>query len=243
MKHYSIDQYAINSSFYALDPRAKIVSLLFFVLVIALIHELKALIIAFFSVFIMIAISRVPILHITKRYIIALPFIFFAFLSIYFYSGIYNAILIFLRISVCVLTLILLSTTTPFFDLLNALQKLKIPKLFIVMLMFTYRYFFVFVDELERMKIARKARCFSFGKSFFDKYSMKIISFTCGMVLVRAYDRGTRIYDALKSRGYDGNIKTIKNFCFKHYDYVFIAIIFFVSFFIISISLGVVIWE
>jgi cobalt/nickel transport system permease protein len=123
-----------------------------------------------------------------------------------------------------VLALIILSSTTPFFDLLKGFQRLKVPKIFIILLMFTYRYFFVFIEELHRMKLARKSKGFHGGKHLFDKQGMKTISFTAGMVLVRAYQRGVRIYDSLMARGYTGEIKTLTELKFKNIDYSFCLI-------------------
>ena len=39
------------------------------------------------------------------------------------------------------------------------------------------------------------------GKHLFDKKGMQLISFTAGSVLIRAYERGNRMYTALVSRG------------------------------------------
>jgi cobalt/nickel transport system permease protein len=111
----------------------------------------------------------------------------------------------FIRISTCVLALILLSSTTPFFDLLKGFQRLKVPNIFIILIMFTYRYFFVFIEELYRMKLARKSKGFRGGK------------------------RGVRIYDALVTRGYRGEIKTLTPLKFKSLDYCFCSIFMVIS--------------
>jgi cobalt/nickel transport system permease protein len=139
----------------------------------------------------------------------------------------------FLRISTCVLLLIILSSSTPFFDLLKASQRLKVPKLFLTLLMFLYRYLFVFTEEYQRMKMARKARGFKGGRHLLDRKAMHTISSTAGMLLVRAYNRGTNIYDALVSRGYDGEIKTLTKFRFRSLDYTFSANIILFSFFLL----------
>jgi cobalt/nickel transport system permease protein len=95
--------------------------------------------------------------------------------------------------------------------------------------MFTYRYFFVFVEEMHRMKVARKARAFHGGRHLLDKHGMRTISFTAGMILVRAYQRGLTIYDALITRGYDGNIRTLKPLRFDILDFMFCSVFFSMS--------------
>ena len=71
------------------------------------------------------------------------------------------------------------------------------------------------------MRLARKARGFRGGKHLFDKRNMRTISFTAGMILIRAYKRGVRIYDALLIRGYDGKIKTLRPLRFTFNDFGF----------------------
>lgn len=223
MRHGTIDQHAKRSSFYNLDPRAKVVGIIFFIVVVALLRDIWSLIISLLLVISLLSISNIPLRHLAKRYAISLPFVFFASISLLFYSGLLPSLAMFIRISTCVLLLILLSSSTPFFDLLKASQSLKIPKLMLTLLMFLYRYIFVLTEEYQRMKMARKARGFKGGKHLLDRKGMHTLSSTAGMVLVRAYQRGVRIYDALLSRGYNGEIKTLTEMRFKGVDYAFCA--------------------
>jgi cobalt/nickel transport system permease protein len=236
MRHGTIDQYAKRSSFYALDPRAKIIAIIFFIVVVALLSDLLPILISFILVLFILIISNIPAKHLLKRYALALPFVFVASLSLYFYSGLSASLAMFIRISTCVLLLILLSSSTPFFDLLKASQRLRVPKLMVTLLMFLYRYIFVLTEEYQRMRMAQKARGRKRGKHLFDKKGMHTISQTAGMVLVRAYHRGVRIYDALRSRGYSGDIKTLTHMRFKSVDYAFCANMIFFSVFILWID-------
>lgn len=210
MRHSPVDEYAKRSAFYHLDPRAKVLGVFVFVVVAALLTEIVALAAALSFVVTINLLSGVPLEHTAKRYLIALPFILFPALSMYLTADLLSSVSMFVRISACVFALILLSCTTPFLELLEALRRLKVPRLFVVLLMFTYRYFFLFVEELRRMRNARKARGFGGGKHLFDKRGMRIISYTAGMVLVRSYERSVRIYEALLARGYDGSIRTLR---------------------------------
>ncbi len=99
--------------------------------------------------------------------------------------------------------------TTPFFDTLRALRWFKVPPLICNLVMFTYRFIFVLLDEMGRMRLARKSRGFTGGRSLLDKEAFKTISYTIGMVFVRSNVRAGKIYDALLSRGYSGEIKTL----------------------------------
>jgi cobalt/nickel transport system permease protein len=229
MRHSNIDQYARDSNYFIFDSRIKIIAILIFVIFVALLRDLITLIVAFCFVISFIAISGVPGRHIFKRYLLALPFIIFASLAVLFTNNIELVFSMYFRISSCVLALIILSCTTPFFDLLKGLQSLKLPGIFIVLLMFTYRYFFVFIEELHRMRQARIARGFTGGRHLFDKRSMRTISYTAGMLLIRAYQRGVRIYDSLLVRGFDGKIRTLTPFKINELDMGFGLVLIFMG--------------
>lgn len=233
MRHSNIDQYARESNFYHFDSRVKIIGILFFVIFVALLRDFIPLIIAFSFIILIILISNVPGSHIFKRYLLTLPFIIFASLTVLFTNNLIMFFSMYLRISTCVLALIVLSCTTPFFDLLKGLQSLKLPGIFIVLLMFTYRYFFVFIEELHRMRQARVARGFTGGKHLLDKWSMKTISYTAGMLLIRAYNRGVRIYDSLLVRGFDGKIRTLTPFKITGLDLIFGLILIFMGIYLL----------
>ena len=225
MRHGTIDQNATLSRFYFLDARIKIISILIFVVVVSLLREKYSLTVAVLFIVLLIIISKIPLIHFIKRYCYAFPFILFASLSLFLTNNIQAGFYMFIRISTCVLALLFLSSTTAFFDLLKGLQKLKIPNIIIVLLMFTYRYFFVFIEEKDRMTLARKSRGFHTKSHLFDKRTMQVIAYTIGMILIRAYERGLRIYDALKVRGYEGTVKTLTKMQIKPIDYIFCFII------------------
>jgi cobalt/nickel transport system permease protein len=157
----------------------------------------------------LVALSGVPSGHYLRRYAIALPFIIFPAVSALLLQETEHFAMFVLRISACVIPLLVLSSTTPFFELVKGLRRMGLPEIFTVMLTFLYRYAFLFQDELERMLRGRRARGFAGGRSMFDRRAMGAISATAGMVLVRAHKRGVRVYDALVARGYTGELRTL----------------------------------
>ncbi|MDD5502514.1 MAG: cobalt ECF transporter T component CbiQ [Candidatus Thermoplasmatota archaeon] len=208
MKHTHIDEFAAHTRL-DFDPCIKLVFTFLFVCAVAISSNWMALAAGFAFMAAVLAISGVPLDHILKRYAEAIPFIAMASLA-GFFSGWQVATILFARTSVAVLAIVLLASTTPFFEILSAFQKMRVPQIFVQMLMFTYRYIFVLSDEMGRMAQARKARGFSGGRHIFDKHGMGVISSSIGMVFVRAHERGERVYASLKMRGYDGSIKTMQ---------------------------------
>jgi cobalt/nickel transport system permease protein len=96
--------------------------------------------------------------------------------------------------------MILLSATTPFPNLLHALERLRVPRIFVMLASFAYRYLFVLVDEAERMERARDSRCYT-GRWL---WHAGVVGQTIGMLFLRSYERAERVYAAMVSRGFTG---------------------------------------
>jgi len=231
-----IDSHARESRLGSLDARAKIVALVFFVVCVSVVKGTIILAAALAYAVSLLIISGLPAGHVVKSYLLAAPFSVIAAFSVFWYSGLHPAVAMFLRISTCVLALVLLSGVTELFELLKGLRGLRVPRLFVSLLLFTYRYLFVISDEMERMSLARKARGARKGRHLLDREGMRTLSFAAGMVLVRAYERGTRMYSALQSRGYDGEIRTLRPPGLKAPDVIFMLVIPAFSAFLLSLE-------
>jgi cobalt/nickel transport system permease protein len=210
METIEIDQYSRSSSLYGFDPRVKLATAVALVVAISFLRDLTALAFALAFVIALLAISRVPLSHLLKVFSLSVPFIAVASVALLLTSGALPAAAMALRISTSVIALLLLVTTTPFFDLLRALRWFRVPYVFCSLLLFTYRYIFVILEELELMNMARRSRGFSLKGSLLSKDIFRTISFTAGMVLVRSYERSKRIYDGLLARGFRGEIHTLR---------------------------------
>lgn len=108
---------------------------------------------------------------------------------------------VFIKAILGVLAVIILSATTPFPKLLGALYAFHCPAIFIMLASFTYRYLFVLVDELYRLKRAGEARGFA-GKWL---WNARFMGEVIGTVFLRSYERGERIYIAMVARGFQGS--------------------------------------
>ena len=216
MKHSYLDRYSnLNSPIHRADPRLKILVALFFVLFILLTNSGNLLEFALYGVIIasLVIISRIPPLFILKRSLMIIPFIVLISLFLLFdrtglsaeYSGevLFRGIVIKSYLAILVLTL--LSSTTTFPSLLQGLQRLKISKVFILLLSFMYRYIFILVDEAMRLTRGKRSREFGVGKWQQIKSTAPLI----GILFIRTYERGERVYSAMCSRGFDGTIRTL----------------------------------
>jgi len=239
MRHSYLDQHSdLHSPVHSLDPRAKIVALFSFLFIVIFTPITQAQKFVLYGALILslILISRVPAKFVLKRSLAIIPFVGLVAIGLPFLGGSggsYNfgvfsvtqsAFLIFLNVLVkswlCVLAMIVLTSTTSFSKLLNGFQRLKMPRVYIMILSFMYRFIFVFDDELMRMSRARDART-SFSSSWIQ--SVKAVGGIIGALFVRSYERGERVYAAMRSRGFNGEIKLISELKMDRFDVLFIA--------------------
>jgi len=96
-----------------------------------------------------------------------------------------------------VLLAVMLASTTRFADLLDALGRLGIPDLFVRLLGLTYRFLYVFTEELSRMRRSLEARAFV-GRWIGH---VPVLGRMLGVLFLRAYERGERVHLAMVSRG------------------------------------------
>lgn len=238
MKHSFLDQYSdLKSPIHRLDPRVKIIAFFSFLLIVVFTPITKGPKFVLYGavLLLLILISKVPIKFVLKRSLVIIPFVGLVAIGLPFLEdggslslGIFtltqSAALIFLNVLVkswlCVLAMIALTSTTPFSKLLNGFQRLKMPTVFVMILSFMYRFVFILEDELGRMVRARDARTFS--PSWLQ--SVKTAGNMIGTLFLRSYERGERVYAAMRSRGYDGKIKLSKELNLNGYDISFIGV-------------------
>jgi cobalt/nickel transport system permease protein len=102
----------------------------------------------------------------------------------------------------------------------------------ISVLTFAYRYIFLFSDEAERMRRAKKSRTFKRQK---PTDGIKTLVPMVSHLFLRAFERAEKIYAAMLSRGFDRKIETLTPFKISKKDWIFFSVFLFYL-----ISVGVV---
>jgi cobalt/nickel transport system permease protein len=96
----------------------------------------------------------------------------------------------------------------------------------------TYRFLFLFVDEAYRMSLAKEART---AKNMSGINAIKTLGSMISSLLIRAYERGERVYLAMKNRGYSGEIMDLSIIKLHFRDALFIFSFFiFIAFVFLS---------
>ena len=114
---------------------------------------------------------------------------------------------------------IMLGATTSFPSTLRALEALRVPRLFVLIAGFVYRYLFVVVDEVQRMRAALAAR----GYRPRSALQSAAVGRVATALFLRTHARGERVYLAMLSRGYAGSVPALESLRFRGADIVFVS--------------------
>lgn len=214
-----------GTALHRLDPRAKVLATILFIVSVVSFgkYELSALIPYFIFPAVMISLGNLPLGFIVKKVLIIVPFVLLI--------GIFNPIFdkeVLVRFgpvgisggwiscaSIVVRTMLTLGAAltlvgiTGFPAICGALERLGMPRILAVQLLFLYRYIFVLTEEGVRTSRARELR--TFGKRGFG---MKTFGSLVGHLLLRTWQRAERIHMAMLARGFVGEFHTRKEFRF-----------------------------
>ena len=201
-----------------LDPRAKVLATLVFIVTVVSFgkYEVTALVPFFLFPVVMIALGNLPVSYIIKKIALLCPFALVVGMfnpifdrevlvqigSLGITGGWISFASIVMRSILTVGAAIVLVGVTGFPGVCLALERIGMPRVFAVQLLFLYRYIFVLTDEGSRMERARKLR--AFGK----KMEPGIFSSLVGHLLLRTWQRAERIHMAMLARGFTGEFHT-----------------------------------
>ncbi|MFC1968300.1 cobalt ECF transporter T component CbiQ [Chloroflexota bacterium] len=253
MKHGFIDQYSdLDSFIHKLDPRTKLLATLAFILAVVATPPTRWQAFACYLVLLaaLILISRLQILYVLRRALVIIPFVLMIAIFIPFFkegerAGGYNVWLwevsvtysgllvlwnVVIKAWLSVLSMILLTATTPLPNLLKGMAQLKLPQVLVMILSFMYRYIFILADEAMRMRRAWESRNFSTSR----KRHIRTVGSMIGTLFLRSYERGERVYAAMLARGFEGQARTLHQLSFGRGDFLYGVTLFL---FLASVSL------
>jgi len=178
-------------------------------------------------------VAEISFAYLLKRSAIFLPFLLAAFPIIFDKTGIplalfsigelelivsQNGMLQFVSLAVkawlTVTAAILLASTTSFTELLQAMRSLKVPPLLVAVFGLMWRYLHLMVDEVDRLTRARLSRSSTSPDSRSRTggtlaWRARVTGSMAGNLFIRSLERSERVYQAMLSRGYDGEIRAL----------------------------------
>lgn len=213
-----------KSLIHRINPIVKIlVTLIYIICVVSLEgYEVNRLIPFFLYPVIIISLSDIPIAPLLKRTVISLPFILgIGFFNLLIERNLYG-LLIFLSLLIksilTVLSSLLLIATTGMDNIAKGLLALKVPKIFVLQLMMTYKYILIFTEELITSVNAYELRSSEGG------ISLNFAGNILGRFFLRVYDRAKNIYNAMILRGFNGEFNIGKKISFTKKDIIFLIL-------------------
>ena len=125
---------------------------------------------------------------------------FWGFNLVGYEEGLARGLLIMCRVIGGVSLILFLSMSTPAHKLLVAARWFRLPKAFIELALLIYRYIFVLIEEAIAIKDAQRVRL---GYRNWQQ-SIRSVGTLGGILVLRAYDRAERVFEAMIARGYTG---------------------------------------
>jgi cobalt/nickel transport system permease protein len=202
MRHDFLDRYSrLNSPIHRLPTTVKLLFTLCVISATVSVHFTQAwfFVIVAGVLLILSALTTISWRFLFGRLMVLEPFALgIAVMALFQENGVFVFLSILTKSTLCLFTVILLSNTTPFAEILLSLKRFGVPKLLITILALMYRYLFVLIGEAERLIRARSSRTFS--NSPFRKWSA--MASLIGQLFVRSTERAERIYAAMSARGW-----------------------------------------
>ena len=204
-----------------LDPRAKLLTTFMFILTVVSFpkSEISGLIPLVIYPVALMAVGNLPATYLLKKMLLLAPFALFI--------GIFNPLFdrevvlylgpvgitggwisfasIMIRFALTVAAALILIASTGLNAVCAAIEKLGVPRIFAVQLLFLYRYIFVLVEESLRLVRAQSLRSFE-GRG----KGIRIFGYLIGQLLLRTMDRAQRIHRAMICRGFEGEIRLLR---------------------------------
>lgn len=152
-----------------------------------------------FALTVLVRTSQIPASFFLKRLLLLAPVVGgIALLSALQPHGTSVALSILVKSTLCLTTMVVLTGTTRFADLLLVLRRMRVPALLVTVLALMYRYLFVLADEASRMQRAQASRTFTTRRGRAWRSRADLVA----RIFVRSTERAERIYAAMCARGW-----------------------------------------
>jgi len=225
-----------TSVIHRLDPRVKLVVAGLFSAVVAMARSPVAVWLSLLLAVLWLGLAHLNLKKVGTRLLMVNGFIFFLWLILPFTfpgqpafmvgpltasrQGLELAGLLTLKSNTILLALISLVTTISIPTLGQALHHLRLPHKLCYLMLFTYRYLYVFEQEYHRLRQAIKVRGF---RPRTNLHTYRTYAYLVAMLLVRSHDRAERVFQAMRCRGFKGKFYSLHQFSWHRRDLVFLV--------------------
>ncbi len=229
-----------NGFLQGIEPKSKLLGILLFIITISIVKEIYILLSFYAFSVILAGASSIGIIAFIRRVwlfiplfagLIAIPAVFLTHGEpiLFFFGfaitkqGVSAAITFVLRVAASVSFIVLLILTTKWDHIMKALRVFRIPAVFILILSMTYRYIYLLLSTIEDMYFALLSRTIK-GQN--RKDGQKWAAGRIGFLFQKSRRLSEDVYDAMVSRGFDGEVRVMDSFRMKALDYIWIGFAF-----------------
>ncbi len=192
------------------EPRSRLVSGALFIFGVISLGQVTLLTAVFIFTLLFSLCSGLNYRQLQKKLLLLLPFLLLMTVPILFSAGyppaadrIELALLIVLKALTAMTFTIYIFIDHPIEEMLEAMEYLKVPAVVATVIYLTYRYAFLFIQEVQTTLRALKSRLFSLSLSH---YSLKVYGELAGGLFISSINRSENVYRAMASRGFDGKM-------------------------------------
>lgn len=237
------EEHALTKGFLqSLDPRIKMFSFLLLLAQVLFASNIQVLFFLYVFCLFLVLISRINLGFFLKRtwifiplfsLFIALPAIFGPGETIFNWQifgvklmitrqGFAGAVIFIMRVVTSVSLVVLLNITTRHFDLLKVLRIFKVPDIFIMTVGMCYRYVYLFVGIIQNTYLAIKSRV---GVGVQYQKGQNIVAWNIAALWKRSLGLNEEVYQAMLSRGYQGEALAGDDFKIKSRDWLWLVLV------------------
>ena len=242
------DSYAhLDSPVHAWEPAFKLPAGFVLILVCASISKAPALASAALGALVLIAVSRLPVLFILRMLKAPLVLLVVMLVLLALTAGgpslwswgflhLYtNGLILAARIAAKSITIILLFVgffgTLRIHTALQTLERLKVPSTLLAILLFTYRYIHMYLEDMRKLLTAARLR----GSNL--QLGVRHIGTSSGILvtlLLKSYEQSERTAAAMNLRGFDGSFPGFSSLRIRTTDLLAV--------FLTAVWIGLLLW-
>lgn len=217
-----------------IDARIKAITTIIFIIIVMSFprYEVSALMPFLFYPLALMLLGRIPPGLIFRKIFIAAPFalvigIFNPFFDrqaavvigpLIISGGWLSFTSIMLRFVLTAGAALMLVACTGMYRLCASLERIGLPRVFVVQLLLLYRYLFVVTEEGSRMMRSLELRSAGLAS-----LRLRVYGSLAGHLLLRSMARAERVYRAMVARGFHGEIKVMRPASLQRTDWAFLV--------------------
>ncbi len=219
-----------DSPFHSADPRGKLLAAMVFSVAVAVLDTIPCAAAALAVGVGLAAAARLPLRPLVHRLLQVNLFIAMLWMVVPLWpprtleimgflwvnqTAFPRLLLITLKCNAIVLAVISLLSTSTLFALTHAMAHLAVPSKLVQLFFFSWRYIHLLEEEWGRMSRAARLRGF---KPRTNLHTYRTYAALLGSLLVKSYDRGERVYWAMRLRGFESTFWLLDHFHFSPRD-------------------------